>query len=334
MRRVYLLFTCLLLGFFAGACASSGQAPFEERMGMAEVLELGGETEFKEMNLYFRNNSCLAGAAESMPVIPVARNVPQGDYSARAVLNALIAGPLPSERECFGAGPVLNGSDLEVEDIYIKGGICVVHLLSPHPLPLYNYEGQTDLQAETVFSQALLYSLADPAGVEAVWLFCNGRPWKSESLDWLCPLAPAGRGQSCTLYFCKDSVSRRQGQGADPLVPVRVKFISSGAADAENCYFKKIMDSLSRDYDLSCRAPLPGESHVLGFSLVDGQLNIDLAAPFSAPPGRAEMITEALVYTFTGLPEIDSVAVTVEGRPLECGGAVWRQPLCRDDLGR
>ncbi len=334
MRRFYFFLTCLLLGFLAGACASSGQDQFEDKIGMAKILEQGGETEFKEMILYFRNSDYDAGVGESMPVIPVVRNVPQGDYTVRAVLNALISGPLPPEQDRYDVGPVVNGSDLEIEDLYIKNGICVIHLSSSHPLPLYDYEGQSDLQAETVFTQSLLHSLSNPEGVEAVWLFCNGVPWKSDSMDWLCPLAPAGRAQTCTLYFCKDPVNRSFRQGEDSLVPVQVKFVSSGAMGGENCLFEKIIDLLSRDYDLSYRAPLPRECRVLGFSLVDGRLNIDLAAPFSAAPGRGEILIEALVYTFTCLPEIDAVTVTVEGRPLECGGVVWDQPCCRDDLGR
>ena len=334
MRRFYLLLTCLLLGFFAGACASSEQDQFEDKIGMAKILEQDGETEFKEMSLYFRNSSYDAGVGESMPVIPVVRSVPQGDYTARAVLNALISGPLPLEQDRYDAGPVINGSDLEIEDIYIKNGVCVIHLSSSHPLPLYNYEGQSDLQAETIFTQSLLHSLSNQEGVEAVWLFCNGKPWESDIMDWLCPLAPAGMAQSCTLYFCRDTVNRSFKQGEESLVPVQVKFVSSGSVGEENCLFKKIIDLLSRDYDLSYRAPLPRENHVLGFSLVDGRLNIDLAAPFSAASGREEVLIEALVYTFTGLPEIDTVTVTVEGRPLECGGVTWDQPRCRDDLGR
>lgn len=327
LRRIYLFVTCLLVGLFTVACASSGVERTEDIIGTGKMLKHGIEAGWIEMKLFYRNDSSIVETGASTSVIPVARSVPLDELTARAVLNALISGPLPGEQAQYDAGPVINGAELQIEDVYIKNDICVVHLLSPHPLPLHDYEEQSDIQAETVLAHSLLYSLTELPQVEAVWLFYNGEPWRGSNIDWICPLAPPGRGVGYTLYFCKDTVSHPTGCGADSLVQVRVRLIS-GERDGEDCLFKKIIDLLSWDYDLSHRAPL----RVLGFSLIDHLLSIDFADPFVGSPGQVQGFVGALVYTFTGFPEIDAVKITIEGKPWECGGINWGHPLRADDF--
>lgn len=333
MGRFYVLIICLVIGLIAAGCTYNDKLSLHDTTGVTS-LEHSNEPVRTEMKLYFRNNNYNEKDPESIPVIPVTRSLSQDELTARAALDALILGPSPGEQLQYGAGPVINGKDLHIEDIYIKNNICVIHLQSAHPLPLYNYDNQTNAQAEAVLVQSMLYSLAGLSPVEAVWLFDNGCPWKSSTVDWFCPLAPPGPGVGYTLYFCNDTSPYYSRQGLDFLEPVQIRLISSGETDIIDCPFKKVMDLLSQDYDPSHRAPLPQEIHVRDFTLSDHLLSIDLADPFTGRPEQARAFVGALVYTFTGLPEIDAVMVTVEGQALESGGFVWGYPLCRDDLKR
>ena len=43
-------------------------------------------------------------------------------------------------------------------------------------------------------------------------------------------------------------------------------------------------------------------------------------------------MVRSLVYTFTELPEIDRVIVTLEGEPWTGGNFVWKKPLRRENL--
>ncbi len=333
MRRFYILIICLFIVLVTGSCAFTDRLALSDTTGTVSP-EHGVEPVRTEMKLYFRNNNYNSADPGSTPVIPVTRSVPRDELTARFTLNALISGPSPGEKSGFDAGPVINGTDLHIDDIYIKNGICVVHLSSSHPLPLYNYENQTDVQAEAVFAQSLLLSLAGLPRVEAVWLFHDGNPWQSSAVDWLCPLAPPGPGVNYTLYFCRESTSYFTGQGVGFLEPVQIRLFSSDDPRIEACPFKRVIDLLAQDYDPSHKAPLPQEVHVLSFNLSDHVLIIDLAGPFHVNPQQARAFAGALVYTFTGLPEIDAVMVTVEGQTWENGGIVWDHPLYRDDFKR
>lgn len=324
--------SCLLVGLFAGACSSPRVSRHEDNTDVAITRDQGREPGLTGLKLYFRNNNYNDGGDASQSVIPVIRVVSEEGHTARDLLNALISGPLPEEQNLLDVGPVIDGTGLQVEDIYIKSNICVIHLSSTHPLPLYGDGSQTDPHAETVLVQSLLYSFTDLPGVEAVWLFCNGKPWKNGTVDWLCPLTPPDRGLNCTLYFCKDMSSHPVVHGVDSLMPVRIRIVSTVDADATDCLFGKIMDLLSQGYGPLHQASLTQKVNVLHFNLTDHLLTIDLGDPLSGSFLQVNSFIGSLVYTFTGFPEIDDVLVTVEGRPLEQDGLTWNCPLCRDDF--
>ena len=328
-----LLFAMCLLVCAAACGCHEGKERLSGLEAAGESPPVESEAVRAEMKLYFRNNN-YSRDPESLPVIPVTRLVSPEEITARAVLEALIAGPSPGEELQYGAGPVINGSELHIEDVYIKNKICVVRLQSPHPLPLYNYAHQSPALAEAVLAQSLLRSLGKLLPVEAVWLFHNGSPWQSGSFNWLCPLAPHGAGVGYTLYFCADQASYYSRQGLEFLTPVQVRLEASGQEKEEEGVFARIIALLSQDYDPAHRAALPQGIKVRDFTLAEHQLLIDLAAPFSGSPEEARAFVGALVYTFTGLPEIDAVQVTVMGQTWESGGIAWPHPLSREDLKR
>lgn len=332
VKRFYVLI--IWLAILAAGCSYSSRD--EKLPGQNEEVRSPVESEkpaWAEMKLYFRNNNYHEEDPESTPVISVTRLVSPDELTARAVLEALISGPSPGEQFQHGAGPVINESGLIIEDVYIKNDICVVLLQSSHPLPLYNYDRQPPAQAEAVLVQSLLHSLAGLPPVDAVWLFHNGSPWQGNTVDWLCPLALPGSGVGYTLYFSLDGTTYHS-RGLEYLTPVQIKLDSSGYEGAADCPFAKIIELLSKDYDPAHRAALPRDIQVRGFTLTDHQLIIDLSAPFTGSPEEARAFVGALVYTFTGLPEIDEVMVTVEGQTWESGGIAWSHPLSREDLKR
>lgn len=334
VKRFYVLLICLVIGLIAGGCTyddNADELSIQNTTG-EKILRPGDEPVRTEIKLYFRNNNYSEKDPESLPVIPVTRSFHQDELTARAVLAALISGPSAGEELQYGAGPVIDATDLQIEDVYIKNKICVIHLQSSHSLPLYNYDNQAGAHAETVLIQSLLHSLSGLPPVDAVWLFHNNSPWQGNTADWLCPLALPGSGVSYTLYFCMEKAPYHSRQGLDLLTPVQIKLISTGEEEIIDCHFSKIINLLSQDYDPALRAPLPQGIQVLAFTLADHLLLMDLAAPFTGSPEQACAFVGALVYTFTGLPEVDAVMVTVEGQTWESGGIVWAYPLSRDDL--
>jgi spore germination protein GerM len=331
------LVNCLVLALTVVACASLEQKPMQAGSNETASLpssnrisSIGGRT---TLTLYFRNDNYIPDNPDSKPVIPVTRTVPQEKLTARATLQALITGPEQRERNESAAGPVINNKGLQIDDIYIKNKICVIHLSSPHHLPLYDYKNQTVAQAETVFTQSLVRSLAETVQVEAVWLFQNGDPWQGNTVDWLCPLAPPGGGINYTLYFYEEiaddySPSLKAGN----LKPVQIRLISSGVTGTTECSFNKIIELLSKDYDEAHRAPLSDGVHVLDYTLHDHLLTINLVGSSPDSSQSARVFAKALVYTFTELPEIDALLVTREGQVWSDGNIRWEYPFCRDDF--
>lgn len=332
-----MLVTCLVLGLIVVACYSVEQSP-----GQIEAHETDGHEKANRnsdtnkkvlLTLYFRNDNYIPDNPGSKPVIRITRSVSREELTARAILQALITGPAQRERNEFAVGPVIKDTNLQIDDIYIKDKICVIHLSSPDQLPLYNYNNQTVAQAEAVLTQSLVCSLVESMRVEAVWLFQNGNPWRGETVDWLCPLAPPGSGLSYTLYFYEEIPGEYSvGQRTEILKPVQIKLFSSVETGTLECPFHKIIDLLSKDYDDAHRAPLSDEFQVLDYTLKDHLLTIDLAGSFPDSSRGARVFAEALVYTFTELPEVDALLVTREGKVWSDDNIRWDYPFYRDDL--
>ena len=221
MKRFYVLLICLVIGLIAGGCTyddNADELSIQNTTG-EKILRPGDEPVRTEIKLYFRNNNYSEKDPESLPVIPVTRSFHQDELTARAVLAALISGPSAGEELQYGAGPVIDATDLQIEDVYIKNKICVIHLQSSHSLPLYNYDNQAGAHAETVLIQSLLHSLSGLPPVDAVWLFHNNSPAR-QYRRLVMPGATRFGGKLHSLFLHGESpLSFRQG--LDLLTPVQ-----------------------------------------------------------------------------------------------------------------
>lgn len=334
VRRFLLGITCLIVALVAMACSPGSRPGEQDRFDNCTTGSSRGEKESPVLLvLYFRDDSHPAGEGESEPLLRLTRPIAREGLTARATVQALITGPTQAEENGSAAGPVINASDLQIDDLYIQKGICVIHLSSPGPLPLYGDQGQSAAQAEAVLIRSLVCSLTESVPVEAVWVFQNGRPWEGETADWCCPLTPPGGGLDCKLYYCLEMLDQYQDMPrAETLEPVQIKLFPPAGVNPSRFMFQKIVDLLAEDFDETHRAPLPGGLRLLGSVLEEHRLTLDLAGSFPESTRRARTFAEALVYTFTELPEVDALLVTREGQPWHDDFMHWDLPLTRDDL--
>ncbi len=322
-----LVLGCTAAGLTAASCVITGH----DSAGLQPGPSRDYEDEYTiYLTLYFRNEKLEPGSPAGTPVIPVIRPVPWTEAVARATVNALIRGPLPEEVSAHDAGPVIAGAAI-LEDIYIRNGICVVHISMDGTLALV--EDRAAQQAEQFLYLSLVYSLTAFPDIDSVWLFQNGSPWQGDTIGWGSPLAPPGVSLPYKLYFRKKGIDEigapAWGNLAEPFL---VKLDSPAGTTADNCPLKQIIALLARDYDGERLSVLPGDNRSLGFTLKDGLLTIDLAgtAPLNHEASRA--VVKSLVYTFTELPEVDAVLATLNGETWSDGHFVWEDHLRRQDL--
>lgn len=287
----------------------------------------GSDSEEKtDLTLYFRNNGYEPDDPHSEMVIPVMRSVAKTEAVARATINELIRGPLPSDLSKHDIAPVLN-RESTVDDVYIQGGICVIHLLYEGYLPLL--DGQSPLQAEQVLIESLVRSLSGYSSIQAVWLFQNGSPWQGNTLGWSAPLNP-GKMVSYKLYFRKITQEETITLDWNYLAaPVQVDLESPLGTSAENCPFAQIIDLLTCNFDEEKIATLPRDNRALGFSLNNGLLTINLTGAIPIGHQASMVMIRSLVYTFTEFPEVDAVIVTLDGEAWTDGHFIWEYPLER-----
>jgi len=325
---VAILLICFGLIQFSG-CAMPVDSRVDAQLEEAKELPGYNDGEWFKMTLYFRNLDHEPGVSDSEPLIPVTRYVPQTDATARAILTALLRGPLPNEEHQYRVGPVIDTAVL-IEDIYIKDRLCVIHWQCDDPL----FPAQTGYLAESLLVQSLVQSLTSHPQIDAVWLFRNNSPWQGAEHYWLTPLNKAGGTLVYTLYFNDltalkpENMHWEQGR----LQPVRISLSDPVGEALENLAFYQIIDLLKLNYGQNCGAVFPADNRVLSFSLEDGLLAIDLAGSTFTGQRSALLMVRSLVYTFTELPEIDRVIVTLEGEPWTGGNFVWKKPLRRENL--
>lgn len=81
---------------------------------------------------------------------------------------------------------------------------------------------------------------------------------------------------------------------------------------------------------------IPQGTRVLNISLSGGVATVNLSQGLLTRSGStwANMVTYSLVYTLTENPDVQRVALQVEGKPALLEGRDLSRPLGRDDLGR
>lgn len=331
MFRKTALFAAFFLLFMLGGillvrCYSPGGDGAEHFPENSRRLDYAGEGKTR-VTLYFRNKKH-DQVHDSPALIEVTRTVNKTEAIARATVVELIRGPLPEELARYELAPVLS-EDAVLDDIYIRSSICIVHLACEGTL-LPVDEPSPPHQAEQVMVEALVRSLASLPDVRAVWIFQNGSPWQGSTTGWCAPFSLPGEGLGYRLYFVQGGPGDNVIPG--PLVPVTVEIESPPGIAAADGPFHRIIELLAQDYDHEHLAPLPAGCRALGFSLKEGLLRIDLTGERPAGYNAAMAAARALVYTFTGLPEIDAVLVTLDGETWESDYFTWNYPLRRGDL--
>jgi len=161
-----LLFAMCLLVCAAACGCHEGKERLSGLEAAGESPPVESEAVRAEMKLYFRKQQLQQGPGIAAGNPRHQAGVARGDYRQGGAGGAY-CGPLSRRRASIWRRPVINGSELHIEDVYIKNKICVVRLQSPHPLPLYNYAHQSPAQAEAVLAQSLLRSLGKLLPVEA-----------------------------------------------------------------------------------------------------------------------------------------------------------------------
>lgn len=326
-KLIYFLFLALLLT--AVSCSES--APVEPEIP-ADIpwnnYDYYGQS--MELTVYYRNNSYYPGHPEEERVLPVTRSVRRTEAVARAVVRELINGPGTDDIELHDVAPVIN-TDVILDDIYVVDGICVVHLASaealPHPGGLSLYED------ELVLVESLVRSLTAVDWIDAVWLFQNGSPWQGASIGWCSPLAPVGEPVVYTLYVPElaSRISELFGHEENIHDSFSLAIESPLGTTPENCPFIVIINRLLRSHEGTGSGLSPLEIKHGEATLKDGLLKLNL---YEAPvlERNTTELFKALVYTFTGLPEIRQVMITLGGQYWDDGSRTWDFPLDRSDF--
>lgn len=323
--------------FIAGAFLLAGCFPLGEDSGAGDREDgesydlIDGQM---ELALFFPNMSYNPEDRSSEALIPISRLVQKTEAPARATVTELLRGPSFVESSSYGVGPIV-AANVNLIDLYIKNGICVVHLdynsllFSGLPVP--------QEQAEKLFVQSLVYSLGYLPSVSAVWMFHRERPWQGEFWQYYGPVDSPNRSLEYTLYYSSNILPNVNAYTKETaLIPMEVVLerrhpFMSYAGGLEGPFFT-IIDKLAAGYDQDYDPVLPAGTHAVKFELRDGVLTIHLAGRQPAGYSAAQSAIRSLVYTFTELPEIERVIATLNGEPFSDGNIVWNLPLSRNDL--
>lgn len=324
----FLLFAAVVL---AAGCSSPSREG-EEHTGDGDGLVHTKDQ--IALSLYFPNLDYDQADTDSKAVLPVQRFVQKTESVARATVTELLRGPSVREAREYGVGPAV-GRQVALSDIYIKNGICVVHI--DYDGPLFSGLSVPQAEAESLFMQSVVYSLAPLPSVKAVWLFYREGPWLGDYWQYYGPVAVPGRVQEYGLYYRSNNP-----QNFDNIIwetvlsPVMIApegehpFQNGGRL--QNGLIYEVIERLSSSYDQEHGPTLPKNCRALSFDLRDGVLTINLSGKPPSGSHAARIAVRSLVYTFTELPEVKRVMATFDGELLRSGNLVWDIPLGRIDL--
>ncbi len=286
-----------------------------------------------ELTLFYPNLSYDPENPESEMLIPVTRFVQNTGALARATVTELLRGPTFQEFHQHSVGPVVTGS-VAINDIYIKNGICIIHL---------DYEGSIftgltmpDAEVEQLFVQSVVYSLESVPSISAVWLFYEDSPWQGDFWRYFGPVNVPNRSLEYTLYYRHIDVNNFDDYIWENVISSVTLVPDSqdpfGSTDNRVGPFFEIVENLTLSYDQDHGPVLPKDSIAVEFELHKGILIIHLAGRPPVGHQAAQVMVRSLIYTFTELPEIERVVVTIDGEPLSEGQFIWDTPMGRMDI--
>ncbi len=284
-----------------------------------------------QLTLYFRNEAFEPGVSPSDELLlGVTRVLPATTAVARTAAELLIAGPTAEERVA-GAREVIR-PDASLRDLILADGLLVVSLdyEDPfHPMLSLHHE-------DLAFVQAFVTTLTEFENVDAVWVLRDGQLWQGATSGWCSPLARWGEPMVFTTYY-GDAEAAAEGRRGDwgYVRPVEVVIESPPSTIWENCPFALILDKLTRDHG-GWMAPLPADNVLadvgLQFDLESGVMTVNLLGSYTIGHQASRILVEALVFTFTEIPVVDAVLVTLNGDPWHDSHFMWEEPITREEL--
>lgn len=331
IHNLFVLFFVLAMSIVACGCS----APAEDDDVNHDAVS-GNITEIEkemELTLYFYD---LAANPEEdgTGLLPIRRIVPLTEALARATVTELLRGPTLKESRDYGVGPVVTGR-VSLSDIYIKDGICVIHL--DYEEPLFSGLPVSPAEAELLFIKAIVYSLESIPGITAVWVFYQDSPWQGDYWQYYGPVTVPGKAHEYQLYYRNNNYNNFEEYIWQQII-TPLAFVPEGphpfleyAGDASGPFYE-IVEQLTSSYSSEYGPTLPKGCRAESFNLHQGVLTINLAGRLPAGYFAAQAMIRSLIYTFTALPEVERVIATINGETFSDGRILWNMPLGREDL--
>jgi spore germination protein GerM len=289
-----------------------------------------------EITLYFRNLYFEPGVSPpGAVVVPVKRNVPALLAGPGEAVIALLEGPTAEEIKEYGVGKVIR-HDVLILDLFWEEDLVVVNLSYDDPFhpPLAMHH------EEYAFVEALVRTATEFPAADKVWILRDGKPWKGGYSGCCSPLARSDQELQFTIYYGKQQAVAEwiQGtltdHGADNLLQAAVISLPSPPGTVlENCPFAKLVQKLTEAPEPGLIAPLPADNTALGFEyyLNDRLLTVHLQGSPTESHIHSSILVRSLVYTFTEIPVVERVLVTLNGEAWSDGHVLWDEPQERRD---
>lgn len=343
MKRSWLLmiFVIIVFGLLWMPAFSCQPPPEDETPGEnGETGDENGDTPGMptvEMTLFFRNQFFEPGVSpREEVVVPVKREVPAMLAGAGDAVIMLLEGPTADEQSESGAGKVIR-EDAVILDLFLEEDLLVVNLSYKdpfHPMLSMHHE-------ELAFVEAVVRTATEFPSVKSVWILRDGKPWQAGYTGCCSPLARSGSEMQFTVYYGVKKAVDAWGEGtlSDPstddlLQPAIVSLTSPPGTVEENCPFVYLVQQLTVDPEPGLIAPLPADNAALGFDydLEQRLLTIHLQGSPTQSHYHARILASALVYTFTEIPVVDQVIVTLNGGVWSDGHVLWEEPMGREQF--
>ena len=173
-HNLFVLFFVLAMAIMVYGCSAPAEDDDHDAVSGTDIAEIEKEM---ELTLYFYDLAANP-AEDGKALLPIRRIVPVTEALARTTVTELLRGPTLKESRDYGVGPVVTGR-VTLSDIYVKDGICVIHL--DYEEPLFSGLPVSPAEAELLFIKSVVYSLESIPGITAVWVFYQDSPGKENT---------------------------------------------------------------------------------------------------------------------------------------------------------
>lgn len=250
--------------------------------------------------------------------IPISRRIPHTRKTINATVNNLYMGPAKE----LG---LINGSPIpEVKGIWIKNKTAVLNL--PEDIGVFDQGSASSQSALNSF----VNSITSIYGVDNVKFLQNGREVEA-MFHGTYVKEPFGPDTRPKVYL-----GYRGGSQRFLLVPIPLENIGNENINAEDIVlkiFEGLKTSYVNDYihkDLI--ATLPDSIKLNKLEISDRVLLLDFDKKFLEAFGDRkdlkDMMLDSILFSFTSIPDINKVKITIEGEELEdYNGRSLKEPL-------